>query len=171
MKTLLLTASSSNEKSLNNFLQLLKENVKDKQTSVIKIGRFVKNKKIVTILKSPHVNKTAQEQFEKREKIVQIFLISENFKKTILTIKKILNTIFRDIKLIIKYLTNNHSHKKNLLDIFKSTNFKINCSKNIGTNKYLLNKKTIKDLYDIKSSIELKTYLVRLSNCGDLILK
>ena len=147
MKTLLLTASSSNEKSLNNFLQLLKENFKNQQTSIIKISRFIENKKIVTILKSPHINKTAQEQFEKREKIVQIFLISKNFNKAIIAIKKILNTIFRDIKLTIKYLTNDHSNKNNLLGVFKNTNFKINCPNKIRTNKLLFTKKTIKDLY------------------------
>lgn len=170
MKILLLTASSSNEKSLKNFLELLKENFKNKQTSIIKTGRFIENKKIVTILKSPHVNKTAQEQFEKREKIVQIFLISENFNKTILTVKKILNTIFRDIKLTVEYLTNNHSKKNNLLGVFKNTNFKINCTNKIRTNKLLFAKKTIEDLYAIKSPIKLKTYLTILSNYGDIIL-
>lgn len=170
MKTLLLTASSSNEKSLKNFLELLKENFKNKQTSIIKIGRFIENKKIVTILKSPHVNKTAQEQFEKREKIVQICLISENFNKTIIAVKKILNTIFRDIKLTLKYLTNNHSNKSNLLGVFKNTNFKMICTNKIRTNKLLLTKKTIEDLYAIKSPIKLKTYLTILSNYGDIIL-
>ena len=171
MKTFLLTASSSNKKSLNNFLQLLKENFKNKQTSIIKIGRFIKNKKIITILKSPHVNKTAQEQFEKREKIVQIFLISKNFNKAIIAIKKILNTIFRDIKLTIKYLTNDHSNKNNLLGVFKNTNFKISCTNKIRTNKLVLTKKTIEYLYTIKSPIKLKTYLTILSHYGDIILK
>lgn len=167
MKTLLLTASSSNEKSLNNFLELLKENFKNKQTSIIKIGRVIENKKIVTILKSPHVNKSAQEQFEKREKVVQIYLISENFNKTIITIKKILTTIFRDIKLTIKYLTNNKSNKNNVLSVFKNTNFKINYSNKIPINKSLLTKKIIEDL----SIIKLKTYLTILSNYGNTVLK
>ena len=170
MKTLLLTAFSSNEKSLNNFLQLLKENFKNKQTNIIKISRFVDNKRLVTILKSPHVNKTAQEQFEKRKEIVKIFLISENFNKTIIAIKKILNRIFHDIKLTIKYLTNNNSNTNNLLGIFKNTNFKIKCYKKIRTNKSLLNKQRIKYLYDIKSSIKLKTYLTIVSNHGNIIL-
>ena len=170
MKTLLLTASSSNEKSLKNFLELLKENFKNKQTNMIGTGRFMGNKKIVTILKSPHVNKTAQEQFEKREKIVQIFLISENFNKTILAIKNIFNTIFRDIKLTIEYLTNNYSNKRNLLSVFKNTNFKMNGPNKICTNKLLFIKKTIKNLYAIKSPIKLKTYLAILSNYGDIIL-
>jgi ribosomal protein S10 len=170
MKTLLLTTSSSNEKSLKNFIELLKENFKNKQTSIIKIGRFIENKKIVTILKSPHVNKSAQEQFEKREKIVQIFIISENFNKIIITVKKILNTIFRDIKLTVKYLTNSHSRKSNLLGVFKNTNFKINYTNKIRTNKLLFTKKTIKDLYAIKSPLKLKTYLTILSNYGDIII-
>ena len=167
MKTLLLTAFSSNEKSLNNFLQLLKENFKNKQTSIIKIGRFIENKKIVTILKSPHVNKSAQEQFEKREKVVQIHLISENFNKTIITIKKILTKIFRDIKLTIKYLTNNKSNKNNVLSVFKNTKFKINYSNKIPINKSLLTKKIIEDL----SIIKLKTYITILSNYGNTVLK
>lgn len=170
MKTFLLTAFSSNEKSLNNFLQLLKENFKNKQTNIIKISRFVENKRLVTVLKSPHINKTAQEQFEKRKKIVKIFLISENFNKTIIAIKKILNIIFHDIKLTIKYLTNNNSNKNNLLGIFKNTNFNIKCYKKIRTNKSLLNKKRIKYLYGITSFIELKTYLTILSNHGNIIL-
>lgn len=170
MKTLLLTASSSNEKSLKNFIKLLKENFKNKQTTTIKIGGFVENKKIVTILKSPHVNKTAQEQFEKREKMVQICLISENFNKTIIAIKKILNMIFRDIKLTIEYLTNNYYNINNLLGVFKNTNFKINCPNKICKNKLLLFKKTIKNLYALKYPVELKTYLTILNNYGDIIV-
>jgi ribosomal protein S10 len=167
MKTILLTASSSNEKSLNNFLKLFKENFKNNKTNIIKIGRFLKNKKIVTVLKSPHVNKAAQEQFEKREKILQIFLTSKNFNKTIITTKKILNTIFRDIKFTIKYLTNNNSTMNNALVVLKNTNFKIYYTSEINTNKSLFSKKEIKNL----DAIKFKTYLNIFSHYGNIILK
>lgn len=163
MKTLLLTASSLNEKSLNNFLIMLKENFKNNQTNIIKIGRFLDNKKIFTILKSPHVNKTAQEQFEKREKILQIFLISENFNKTIVSIKNILNTIFYDIKFSIKYFTNNNSNTNNVSNVLKNTNFKIYYPNKINTNKLLFSTKKL----DI---LKFKTYLNTFSNYGNVIL-
>jgi len=171
MKSFKLIALSYNNKSLNHFLELLKKHLKNEQTNIIKIGRFVKIKKKVTVLKSPHVNKTAQEQFEKRKKLVKIILTTKNPNKTIIILKKVFNTMFSDVKLFIKYLINSRNCKTNQLYILKNTNFKLNFCNKINLNKPLRKKKK-KYLYnDKKFIIKFKTYINALNSCGEIFIR
>lgn len=170
MKTFLWTVSSSNEKSLNNFLKLFKKTFKNKQINIVKTNRFLNNKEIVTLLTSPHVNKTAQEHFEKRKKSVQIILISENFNKTVINVKKVFNKLFSNVKLTIKYSTNNTSNKTNALNVLKITNFKFNSLKKPNVNKKLQINKALNHLYLKKKSITFKTYLKILNSYGEIVL-
>lgn len=66
MKHCRLTITSKNKKSLKNFFELLDKNFKTKFNIILKYSRKANEKTFLTILKSPHVNKTAQEQFESR---------------------------------------------------------------------------------------------------------
>ena len=59
-----LKASSKDQKTLEKFVQLFSK--LEASTFVIKCLPKKKKRKFVTVLKSPHVNKTAQEQFEFR---------------------------------------------------------------------------------------------------------
>lgn len=171
MRDFLLTAKSTNKKSFSNFFKILEKNFKNKQNNIIKIKRPLKKKKIVTILKSPHVNKTAQEQFEKREYSIQIFLISKNSNKTIIRIKKLLNKLFHDLKFTIKYLENNNTYKKyNALCILTNTNFKLNKVCKINENKTLWTQQKIKRVYSNKKYIILKTYFNLLNSHGEIVL-
>lgn len=70
-------------KKLQNYFFLTEEN--SKSFSKVKVARLpVKNRRF-TVLKSPHVNKTAREQFELREHKCLITLnYSKNFDEKIL---------------------------------------------------------------------------------------
>ena len=160
MKTFLWTISSTNEKSLHYFLTLFK--FKDDQFNIVKINKITEIKKFFTLLTSPHVNKTAQEQFERKKKLVQIFFISEKFNKIIIKIKKVLIKLFMDIQLIIQNITNSFFKSIKIFNIFKITNFKFNKFKKTTINRCLncLNQK--------KKLIEFKIYLKILINYGEM---
>ena len=62
-----ITIRSKNKNSLKKFLNVFKNLSKNKRLQLNKTLNFFQKKrynKVFTILKSPHVNKTAQEQFE-----------------------------------------------------------------------------------------------------------
>lgn len=89
-----------------------------------------------SVLKSPHVNKTAQEQFEIKnyEKTLEIYCHQNIF--VLFLMKRLSNSLFRDIKIKTKISTNNTK----MLRLFK-TNFNCNfhCfdKKNIVLDSYL----------------------------------
>lgn len=64
MKTINLLAKSKDQKSLDNFLIFLNTKINKNFWIKKKYLQKVKSKTIFSILKSPHVNKSAQEQFE-----------------------------------------------------------------------------------------------------------
>jgi len=72
-----------------------------------------KRKKKFTILKSPHVNKIAQEHFEYCLYKKQISIYSSNIFKIFIILKKIQLKLFSDIKIKIKFLLINEKSKNN----------------------------------------------------------
>jgi len=66
MKTFKITIFSRNQHSVNKFFSLFINNVDSNFTVIKKHFQNKRAKKIITILKSPHVNKKAQEQFENK---------------------------------------------------------------------------------------------------------
>ena len=82
-------------------------------------------KKIISVLKSPHVNKTAQEQFEFNF-ISKQFLIKPTTKnlKFLLSLKKVKSSLFPDTKILIKLISNQKIKKQNY-KIFKLNNFNL----------------------------------------------
>lgn len=94
---------SKNKKSLNNFLKFLEHDLKIQQ--IQKSTKYIKRdtkKKRITVLKSPHVNKSAQEQFEYRVYSLGISFYSSRVKKNLVLLKKVKNQLFPDIKIKIK---------------------------------------------------------------------
>ena len=161
MKIFLWTVSSFNEKSLNNFLKLFNF-YKFDRVSIVKINKLVKMRKVVTLLTSPHVNKTAQEQFEKRKKLLQIsmfFGVYGKLNKIIVNMKKVLVKLFSDIKLTLKYATKSISGQISIFNVLKSNNFKFNSFKASNINKILKSKKKL---------VKFKTYLKILNIYGEL---
>lgn len=104
---------SKDNHALKKFFQLLQR----LNISLIVLKSFSKQKKrkFVSILKSPHVNKTAQEQFEFRyynkEFLIDLFKPLTFF----LLLKKLKNLSFSNLKLKIKGLLSLNKNHKNFL--------------------------------------------------------
>ena len=77
----LLFIESNNKKSLNNFLFFILQYVKTDKT-IIKISTIRSHVRKITILKSPHVNKTAQEQFESKKFATKVLFKTKSIKLT-----------------------------------------------------------------------------------------
>ena len=168
MRTLLVTVLSNNEKSLDNFLKLFRCNSKKNQMGLIKIGRFLGTKKIVTVLKSPHVNKTAQEQFEKKGFVIKILLITNNCNKTIIELKKISHILFSDVQSKIKYLSSSFLNESLEISVLKSNNFKLNYYDKTNTNVSVLSKQKIRKFYLKKKFFKIKNYINILNKYGKM---
>lgn len=110
MKTLNLLISSKNKKTLNNFLNIFNEKFSIIDSTFIKKNYQKKSKKtIITILKSPHVNKTAQEQFEIIYTSKQIQVYTSHLFKFLIFLKKLKIYLFPNIHIKIKIV---HNKKK-----------------------------------------------------------
>lgn len=97
---------SKNLKSLNKFLMILNnENFfKKLHIKFFKImHKSNKTKKVLTILKSPHVNKSAQEQFEHITYKKNVICFSEQPFLFILVLKSLRFKHFSDISVLIKF--------------------------------------------------------------------
>ena len=107
MKTLNLLISSKNKKSLDNFLKIFNEKFSIIDSTFIKKNYQKKLKKtVITILKSPHVNKTAQEQFEIRYLSRQIQIYTLRIFKFLIFLKKLKIYLFPSIHIKIKIVHN-----------------------------------------------------------------
>lgn len=105
---------SKNRHSLIKFLDFFFK-VAEKKVLKIKIfSVFYKSKKEKThfsILRSPHVNKKSQEQFEYCLFTKQIKIYSFQFFKLLFFLKELQITLFPDVKFKIKFLLNKNLHQ------------------------------------------------------------
>jgi ribosomal protein S10 len=129
MKHYQLTITSKNKKSLNNFLIFLSINLKTNFNIIKKYSQKRKKKVVLTILKSPHVNKTAQEQFEIKFFSKQLSLYSPQNFKLLLFLKKVKINLFPDINLELKFVINKNLSEKKKTDTLNLRNFRLNCFK------------------------------------------
>lgn len=158
MKHYNLKIVSKTKKSLYNFLNFL-NNTYVNSNIIKKIFKNKKRKKILTILKSPHVNKTAQEQFQSLFFLTQINFYSNNNSQSLIFLKKIRNNLFHDIKISIKFNINKNFSNKNQIQTLNPTNFKLNILKNTLHKNY--NHKQIKHfikIFDVYGEITNKKF-------------
>ena len=155
-----LKISSSNYNSLENFSKILIDKlytVENMKFSVIGITNKKKTKNKFTVLKSPHVNKKAREQFEIRNYTKILNIYSYQTLLLLFVIKRIKISSFSEVKLKIdlKYnLALLHKHLK--------SNFNLNNS--------FLNRLNLKgNQYEINGST--KNYLKRLDVFGETVFK
>lgn len=134
MKQYSLQISSKNEKSLQSFLHFFFNHLKTKFNIVQKLTTINNSKKVITLLKSPHVNKTAQEQFEIRIFTKQIQTRSFYSEKNLVFLRKILNRLFQDISFNLEFVTNINASYKTKLLVFYPDNFKLPKNKPCKTN-------------------------------------
>ena len=163
---LLLVIKSKNKKSLNNFLFFISNYLKTKK-NLVKFFPIKNNIQKLTLLKSPHVNKTAQEQFESRQFSVKIFLKSKDTKLFSVMLKNLLNILFQDLKISIKIKVSNNLTTQ-IFNYFNYTLTKINKEKDL--NETLKTKKIkIKQKYLPENMNKLIKLLKLFSLNGELL--
>jgi ribosomal protein S10 len=99
--------------------------IKKKVSGLLSYSQQKQKRKIFTTLRSPHVNKTAQEQIEFRLFSKRIKIFSFQILKFLVLIKKIQMKLSPDIEIQIKFVLNNKILKKNKLVSLNPDNYKI----------------------------------------------
>ena len=139
-----ITIISKNENTIKNIYKIFQklDNNKNLNLNIVKKYLQNKNKKhILSILKSPHVNKIAQEQFELGF-IYRKILIKPTTKnlKFLILLKKMGLNLFHDAK-IIANLVSKKKFKNHNYELFNLNNFKLKkkskYKKNINHFRYL----------------------------------
>ena len=118
---------SRNLSSLIKFLNFLNNVIKTKLSfsSLVKIKSESNTKKRITVLKSPHVNKSSQETFETKTYKKVITLFSFQHFTILMILKKLQYLMFSDVKISTHISTNS---PKNLMffNLFKINNKGLN---------------------------------------------
>ena len=156
-----LKASSKDKEVLANFNNVLS---RIKITSItVKYFPKQKNRKIITILNSPHVNKTAQEQFEFRN-FNKLFLV-HSYKPFlfIMILKNMIHAHFSGLNLVVESFIDSDKNKQQLLKTLNPDNIIHKIS--LATHKYRSKKKCMQNyqqryiqLFDSYGEIHLKNY-------------
>jgi hypothetical protein len=123
---------------------------------VIKYVPKQQKRKFVTILKSPHINKTAQEQFEFRHYSKEFIVNSVKPLTFFLIIKKLKNLSFSGLKLEVKGLFNFEKKNKSFLNQLDPDNIILNQHRT--STKLSFQKRSIQ-LFDCYGEMWLKTLL------------
>ena len=128
-------------------------------------------RKFVTILKSPHINKTAQEQFEYRF-FTKHFLVF-SFKPAIflLLLKKLKNFSFSGIKLEVKGILGKSKTPKYILKFISPDNIVLQ-NKCLNRKNFRRNKRTIVNSELVLDDFNLsKKYIQLFDSYGEVYLK
>lgn len=159
MKHYQLTIISKNKKSAENCFLFFLNNTSELNLNIVKKYFQKKRKKnVLTILKSPHVNKAAQEQFESKLFSKQLSIYSPKNFQFLLFFKKIKTYLFPDVKIKIKFILNKNLSEKAKINILNPSNFKLNTLKHIKLEKCIQNnkKETENKRYNLNKSSNLE---------------
>ena len=126
MKTLNVTITSKNKNSIHDFFLFTNKNKICNLSVIKKYFQKKMEKKRLTILKSPHVNKKAQEQFESRFFKKQFTIQTAKNLKYLIFLKKLNYDLFPDIDIKLKCIIINKNVTKLGLKVFNPNQFKIN---------------------------------------------
>ena len=163
-----ITIISKNKQSLKFFFLFLN---KINQPKINLLTNYKKQKtiikKIVT-LKSPHVNKKAQKQFEYRIFSKRIIISTYNEIKFLILLKKLKTKIFPEIKFKIKLFYNKNKNIKN--DLLNPINYFIN---SLEKNKNISQKLSSKNnkIKNIQPYYKIKKYLKIMDCYGEVNIK
>lgn len=140
MKFYQITITSKNKNSLKNYLKFINANIKTYNL----INKFSHNKTkriFFTMLKSPHVHKRAQEQFEFLHFSKQITILTNTNLKFLTFVKKIRTNLFSDVNIKIKFQFNKKLQNSFQKNFFNPNYFKLNYFNNKNEQKnYLITK-------------------------------
>lgn len=153
---LIINLTSSNLTSINNLNEIILNKIKNINNVKIFKSYIVKskNKKKFTVLKSPHVNKDAREQFEIRNytRIMEVYSYQPLL--LLFIIKCIKNKLNSDVKLHINF-------KYSLNQFYK------HLKSNLNINNSFIHKNSVLN-HDI---FFFQNYLKSLDTFGELLLK
>jgi ribosomal protein S10 len=147
MKTCNVTVVSNNPNSIQKFFLFFFYNKKISFNTIKKYFQKKRDKKILTILKSPHVNKTAQEQFEYRIYSRQITMYSSQNFQYLVFLKKVSVHLFPDIKIKIKFDMSRGMEKRT--DILNPTHLKRDFFRDGNRENLKLQTKSVIKAFDI----------------------
>lgn len=119
---------SKNYNSLKSFLRIFKTLTKTEElklNQILKVFQQKRFKKVFTILRSPHVNKSAQEQFEYNLFVRHVNIKSYQILKILIILKKIKIISFSDIEVKLKFTINSKSKKDIFIYNLKSKKIRI----------------------------------------------
>lgn len=162
---IILSIYSKNSNSLTNFLKLLYK-LEINKTLNLKLTIYqcqqFKTCKVFSTLKSPHVNKKAQEQFEFRRYKKQLKIHVLQLTTFLAIFKTVKSSLFTDINTNIDFLVNKNPFKNRLISKASSDKFFKKFIKNNIQPKYTSVK--------LKSLTPNKSLLI-LDICGEFLLK
>ena len=141
---------SKNYQSLVNFINYSHKAIFSKKLfnlELYQINSFLNKTKIMTVLKSPHVNKTAQEHFEFNYYTKHFKIYSHQSLLFLLFLKSLKQCFFSDIKFKIKVVN-------------KPKKLKIQLKNKVNPDNFLL----------MNNNLVLKEYLKTTSLYGDMLL-
>lgn len=126
MKFCYLTIVSKNKASLESAYKFLLKSSSLNSNMVTKFFEKKEKRSVITILKSPHVHKTAQEQFETRIFSKQLLVFSIYNIRYAFLIKKLIVFLFSDVRIKIKWVANQQQMIKSRVQILNLNNFRFN---------------------------------------------
>ena len=114
-----LIIKSKNINSILNFIKLFRKFYKIyKLTDSFFVSNKTSRRKMFSILRSPHVNKISQEQFEikiyKRELIIQ----TKNYLKFLIMFKKLNKSLFSDLNITISLFIKKNNYYDTITNKF-----------------------------------------------------
>ena len=130
---------SKNYKSLKNFVYFFSNDKLFQKLRIFNIQINSKkqlNKKVFTILKSPHVNKSAQEQFEIKTYKKRLKLFVPQMLIFLIFLKKLKLNSFTDIKFKLNIISNLQIEKKKIQNKINVDNYYL-FHKELNIIKYL----------------------------------
>lgn len=107
MKTFNVTITSRNKTSIYYFFLFFNSVILCSLTALITYFQKKVDKKKLTVLTSPHVNKRAQEQFERKLFKKQLLINTTKTFKYLIFLKKLNYNVFSDISIKLKCIINN----------------------------------------------------------------
>jgi ribosomal protein S10 len=134
MKHYQLTIVSKNKKSVENCFLFFSKSIR--YDVIKKYFRKKKKKNVLTILKSPHVNKNAQEQFESKLFANQVSIYTSKSYLFLVFLKKIKIYLFPDVKIKIKFILNKNLTERTQTNIFNPSNFRLDAFEVIKSEEY-----------------------------------
>ena len=133
---IVISLKSKNIKSLIFFFKIFKKFSLSKNIKKLHTTKKIKR---ITVLKSPHVNKTAQQHFEYELYLKNIYIKNLQIFKLLIILKKIKNNLCCDVSINIKFDINNKKNYKKDIDLYSNKKTKTEL-KLINYNLYGKNK-------------------------------